>query len=48
MIWDLHVHLSGVDGKTPEERMTQMIATADRMRTLLKDLRDTPRSAPLP
>ena len=31
MIWDLHVHLSGVDGKTPEERLAQMIAIADRM-----------------
>lgn len=31
MIWDLHVHLSGVDGKTPEERMAQLIAIADRM-----------------
>jgi hypothetical protein len=31
MIWDLHVHLSGVDGKTPEERMGQVIALADRM-----------------
>ncbi|HEY6168671.1 MAG TPA: amidohydrolase family protein [Verrucomicrobiae bacterium] len=31
MIWDLHCHLSGVDGKTPEERMAQLIAIADRM-----------------
>lgn len=31
MIWDLHVHISGVDGKTPEERMAQLIAIADRM-----------------
>jgi uncharacterized protein len=31
MIWDLHVHLSGVDGKTPEERMGQLIKIADRM-----------------
>jgi hypothetical protein len=31
MIWDLHVHLTGVDGATPEERLTRMIAIADRM-----------------
>ena len=31
MIWDLHVHISGVDGKTPEERMAQLITIADRM-----------------
>jgi uncharacterized protein len=31
MIWDLHVHLSGVDGVTPEERLARMIAVADRM-----------------
>jgi predicted TIM-barrel fold metal-dependent hydrolase len=31
MIWDLHVHLSGVDGATPEERLARMIAIADRM-----------------
>lgn len=31
MIWDLHVHLSGVDGRTPEERMAQLIKIADRM-----------------
>ena len=31
MIWDLHVHLSGVDGDTPEERLARMIAIADRM-----------------
>ncbi len=30
-IWDLHVHLSGVSGATPVERMTQLIAFADRM-----------------
>ncbi len=29
-IWDLHCHLSGVDG-TPEERITQLMAYADRM-----------------
>ena len=31
MIWDLHVHLTGVDGATPKERLTRMIAIADRM-----------------
>jgi hypothetical protein len=31
MIWDLHCHLSGVDGRTPNERMAQLIAYADRM-----------------
>ena len=31
MIWDLHVHLSGVDGASPPERLAQMIAIADRM-----------------
>ena len=30
-IWDLHVHLSGVSGATPAERMAQLIALADRM-----------------
>lgn len=31
MIWDLHVHLSGVPGRTPDERMAQLIEIADRM-----------------
>ncbi len=31
MIWDLHVHISGIDGATPEERLARMIAIADRM-----------------
>ncbi len=31
MIWDLHCHLSGVNGRTPEERMAQLIEFADRM-----------------
>ena len=31
MIWDLHCHLSGVDGRTPEERIAQIMAYADRM-----------------
>lgn len=30
-IWDLHCHLSGVDGKTPEERISQLLQVADRM-----------------
>ena len=30
-IWDLHVHLSGVTGATPAERLAQIIAIADRM-----------------
>ena len=29
-IWDLHSHLSGVDGKTPEERMARLLEAADR------------------
>jgi len=31
MIWDLHCHLSGVSGRTPEERMAQLVEIADRM-----------------
>ena len=32
MIWDLHCHISpGFSGRTPEERMAQMIRFADRM-----------------
>ena len=31
MIWDLHCHLSGVTGRTPDERMAQLIEFADRM-----------------
>lgn len=30
-IWDLHVHLSGVPGATPAERLAQLVALADRM-----------------
>jgi predicted TIM-barrel fold metal-dependent hydrolase len=30
-IWDLHNHLSGVPGRTPHERMAQLIKYADRM-----------------
>jgi hypothetical protein len=31
MIWDAHSHLSGVPGRTPDERMTQLLAFADRL-----------------
>ena len=31
MIWDLHCHLSGVEGRTPHERMARLIEYADRM-----------------
>lgn len=31
MIWDLHCHLSQVPGRTPEERMAQLVALADRV-----------------
>ena len=31
MIWDLHCHLNGVPGKTPDERMARLIDAADRM-----------------
>ncbi|MGE0760785.1 MAG: amidohydrolase family protein [Pirellulaceae bacterium] len=31
VIWDLHCHLSGVTGRTPEERMAQIIDYADRV-----------------
>lgn len=31
MIWDLHCHLSGVDGRTPDERLAQLMKYADRM-----------------
>jgi predicted TIM-barrel fold metal-dependent hydrolase len=31
MIWDLHCHLSGFDGRTPDEKMAAMIRYADRM-----------------
>ncbi|GMW01983.1 MAG: hypothetical protein AMXMBFR84_31190 [Candidatus Hydrogenedentota bacterium] len=30
-IWDLHNHLSGVEGRTPDERMAALIRHADRM-----------------
>jgi predicted TIM-barrel fold metal-dependent hydrolase len=31
MIWDLHCHLSGVPGRTADERMGQLMEFADRM-----------------
>lgn len=31
MIWDLHCHLSGMEGRTPAERMARLIELADRM-----------------
>ncbi len=31
VIWDLHCHLSGVPGRTPEERMARLIEIAGRM-----------------
>jgi predicted TIM-barrel fold metal-dependent hydrolase len=31
MIWDVHAHLSGVEGRTPEERMANLVRFMDRM-----------------
>jgi predicted TIM-barrel fold metal-dependent hydrolase len=31
MIWDLHCHISGFDGRTPDEKMAETIRYADRM-----------------
>lgn len=31
MIWDLHCHLAGVPGRTPEERMVSLLEHADRV-----------------
>ena len=31
MIWDVHTHLNGVDGRTPEEKMAKLMGFADRM-----------------
>jgi predicted TIM-barrel fold metal-dependent hydrolase len=31
MIWDVHTHLHGVEGRTPEERMARLLRFADRM-----------------
>jgi hypothetical protein len=30
-IWDLHCHLSGVPGTTPEERLGKLLTFADRL-----------------
>ena len=31
MIWDVHTHLHGVDGRTPEEKMAALMKFAERM-----------------
>ena len=31
MIWDLHCHLGGFNGRTPDEKMAEMVRLADRM-----------------
>lgn len=31
MIWDVHTHLSGVDGRTPGDRMANLVRFMDRM-----------------
>ena len=31
MIWDVHTHLHGLDGRTPDERMANLVRFADRM-----------------
>lgn len=31
MIWDVHSHLFGIAGRTPDERMAKLVAYADRM-----------------
>lgn len=31
MIWDIHTHLGGVDGRTPDERMANLLRYADRL-----------------
>src|SRR5262245_30417671 len=31
MLWDLHCHLSGFEGRTPDERMAQLMRYADRV-----------------
>jgi predicted TIM-barrel fold metal-dependent hydrolase len=31
MIWDVHCHLAGLPGRTPDERMARLISFADRM-----------------
>ena len=31
MIWDLHCHINGFDGRTSDEKMAEMVRYADRM-----------------
>jgi uncharacterized protein len=31
MIWDLHCHIAGFDGRTPDEKMAELMRFADRM-----------------
>jgi predicted TIM-barrel fold metal-dependent hydrolase len=31
MIWDIHAHLSGVAGRTPDEKMAKLVGFMDRM-----------------
>lgn len=31
MIWDVHTHLNGLDGRTPEEKMANLVRFMDRM-----------------
>ena len=31
MIWDVHTHLHGAEGRTPEEKMAALVRFADRM-----------------
>jgi uncharacterized protein len=31
MIWDVHAHLGGVEGRTPDERMPALVRFMDRM-----------------
>jgi hypothetical protein len=31
MIWDLHCHLANMSGRTPHERMAELIKHADRL-----------------
>jgi predicted TIM-barrel fold metal-dependent hydrolase len=31
MIWDVHTHLNGVEGRTPEEKMAALVRFMDRM-----------------
>jgi hypothetical protein len=31
LIWDLHCHINGFNGRTPDEKMAEVIRYADRM-----------------